>query len=213
MSGGGGDVGPSGEAEQADGGVPQGGHDRWCVAGTDLGAVFIESDISDPVQPVFDTPVLLDPTGQDRWWRVVVVSGGDDVDDLHALLACLGAGAPDLRDLFRAGEVDPVRGVHDFDGAGHGSAVGPGAGGVGGYVRPGQLRARGVQPWLVLLDGEDVVAAGFGDHLGGVVLGVHRIHCDDRVLDVHAGQQGPDRWYLVALFAATVSWPRTAPVP
>ena len=43
----GGDGGPSGQAEQADGGVAQGGHDLWGVAGAGLGAVFVEGDVAD----------------------------------------------------------------------------------------------------------------------------------------------------------------------
>lgn len=64
-----------------------GGHHLWRVAGADLGAVFIEDDVADPVQLVFDAPVVLDPGGEGGRWRGVVVGGGDDVDDLDALAA------------------------------------------------------------------------------------------------------------------------------
>ena len=43
------------------------------VPGADLGAVFIERDIADPVQPVLDASVALDPRGEGGRWRAVVV--------------------------------------------------------------------------------------------------------------------------------------------
>lgn len=75
--------------------------------GADLGAVFIESDVADPVQPVLDAPVALDPRGEGGRWHGVMVGGGDQVDDLDALLPAPGHGAPDLGDLRGAGEVGP----------------------------------------------------------------------------------------------------------
>jgi len=47
MSLGGGDVGPAGESEH-------------------LGAVLVEGDVADPMEPVLDAPVSLDPGGQGR---------------------------------------------------------------------------------------------------------------------------------------------------
>ena len=43
--------------------VAQGGHDLWAVAGAQLVAVRVEDDVSDPVEPVLDSPVPLDPGG------------------------------------------------------------------------------------------------------------------------------------------------------
>jgi len=63
------------------------------VAGADLGAVFVVGDVADPVQGVLDEPVSLYPGGQDGWWCVVVVGGGDQVDDLDGLLPGLGDGS------------------------------------------------------------------------------------------------------------------------
>jgi len=42
----GGDVGVAGQAEQPDHGVAQGGHDVWPAAGSVLGVVFGEGDVS-----------------------------------------------------------------------------------------------------------------------------------------------------------------------
>ena len=123
LPGGGGDVGPAGQTEQADGGVAQGCHDVGCVAGADLGAVFVVGDVADPVESVLDAPVALDPGGQGRWRGGGVVGGGDDVDDLDTLGTVLGDGAAELGDLGGAGEGDPDWGVDDFDGAGGSAAV------------------------------------------------------------------------------------------
>jgi len=43
--------------------VAQGGHDLGAVAGAQLVAVLIEDDVTDPVEPVLDSPVPLDPGG------------------------------------------------------------------------------------------------------------------------------------------------------
>ena len=43
--------------------VAQGGHDLGAVAGAQLVAVLIEDDGTDPVEPVLDSPVPLDPGG------------------------------------------------------------------------------------------------------------------------------------------------------
>ena len=43
--------------------VAQGGHDLGAVTGAQLVAVLIEDDVSDPVEPVLDSPVPLDPGG------------------------------------------------------------------------------------------------------------------------------------------------------
>jgi hypothetical protein len=88
-------------------------------------------------------PVALDPRGEGGRWRGVMVGGGDQVDDLDALVPTPGHGAPDLRDLRGAGEVDPGRGGGDLDGAGDGPAV-PG----GGHpVARDVLQGRSLRVW------------------------------------------------------------------
>src|SRR5450756_2586031 len=70
---------------------------------------------TDPVQAVLDGPVPLDPGGD--LLRGCLRGGhrGDDVDDLDALLAREGAGASDLGDLDRTGEVQQCGCGGDLD--------------------------------------------------------------------------------------------------
>lgn len=70
------------------------------------------------MQPVLDPPVASDPGGQHLWWCLGVGGRGDQVHDLHALLALDGDGAAQLGDLGPAREPDPGRGVDDLNGAG-----------------------------------------------------------------------------------------------
>ena len=51
------------QADEAGWSGAQGGHDLGAVAGTQLVAVLIEDDVTDPVEPVLDSPVPLDPGG------------------------------------------------------------------------------------------------------------------------------------------------------
>ena len=50
VTGGGGDAGGSGEFDDRDGEVADGGHDLGPVAGTDLGVVFAVGDVADVLQ-------------------------------------------------------------------------------------------------------------------------------------------------------------------
>jgi hypothetical protein len=51
------DVGPAGEAEEADRDVSHGGHDLGGGAGSDLGSVFVEGDVADIVLAVLYSPM------------------------------------------------------------------------------------------------------------------------------------------------------------
>ena len=103
-----GDVGDAGQAEQADGQVPQGGHDLWAVAGAGLAEVFAECHVANPVQAVLDAPVSAEP-GRELV-RAGLVGGqvGDGVDGLGAPFA--GVAFADL-----AGDLDGLRGVREQD--------------------------------------------------------------------------------------------------
>src|ERR1700749_2303566 len=57
MAQGGSDIGVAGQPQDGNGQVAQAGHDAWPVAGADLGAVLVPVHVTDPVQPVFDSPV------------------------------------------------------------------------------------------------------------------------------------------------------------
>ena len=70
-----------------------------------------------------------------------------------------------------------------------------------GDVFPGKGFELGVQAWLVGFDGEDVVAAGLDDGVGGLALAVQRIGGDDRVADVDRVQKCSQHGNLVGLGA------------
>ena len=53
----GGDFRASGEAEEVDGGVAEGGQVLRPVATADLAFVFAVDDVANPMQPVFDVPM------------------------------------------------------------------------------------------------------------------------------------------------------------
>jgi len=61
---GGGDAGVAGQPQDGDGQVAQAGHDAGAVAGADLGAVLVVGDVTDPVQPVLDSPVAAGYLGE-----------------------------------------------------------------------------------------------------------------------------------------------------
>jgi hypothetical protein len=60
----GGDAGVACQPQDGDGEVAQGGHDPGATGGADLGAVFVEVQVTDPVQPVFDHLVAPDDGGE-----------------------------------------------------------------------------------------------------------------------------------------------------
>src|SRR3954468_18826894 len=82
VAAGGGDVGGSGEAVTADREVAQHGHDGGAGAGADLGQVFGEGDVADPVQPVLHVPVPADDVGELLGADVGEAEAGDRVDRL-----------------------------------------------------------------------------------------------------------------------------------
>ena len=57
VAAGGGDVVGAGDAVTGQGEVAQGGHVRGTVSATDLGQIFGEGDIADPMQAIFYVPV------------------------------------------------------------------------------------------------------------------------------------------------------------
>src|SRR5436305_169483 len=101
-----GDVGASGQAQGADRQVAEGGQCSGCGAGAQLGGVFAEGDVADPMQTIFHDPVT----------SFVVVElcragqvGGQAGDSVHDLLsgpdAVEVAGvAAEPEGLYRTGE-------------------------------------------------------------------------------------------------------------
>ena len=127
------------------------------------------------MQLVLDGPVPLDPRG--GLLRGCLRGGhrGDDVDDLDALLAREGAGASDLGDLDRTGEVQQCGCGGDLDRAPDPAPVPAVQDRGGADLGSGQCFAPSAQARLVAFHGEHVVPAAAGDVGGGGGLGVHRI--------------------------------------
>ena len=147
----GGYVGPSGQAQGADGEVAQGGQGAWEVAGGCAARVFSQRDVADVVDLILHGPVGTDVSGDLRRARAVCREAGDDVDHFfrHGQPGGQVAGVPgDPGGLDGTGErqaggldrldpPDPVDAVSAFDLAG----------GVGDRVGIGEpLLDRGEQP-------------------------------------------------------------------
>ena len=73
--------------------------------------------------------------------------------------------------LGGAGEVHPLGGLDDLEGAPHPPPVGAVGGGQGRHVLPGQVLEPLAQTGLVVLDRQQVVGAPTADPLGGAGLG------------------------------------------
>lgn len=103
--------------QQADDEVSDAGEHLRTVALAHLAAVFVESDVSDPVKAVLDAPVAAVErqklTGRGACW----VEIGDAADPLDARGAAVGVGdvALDLAGLSDVGEIEIV--VEDGGGA------------------------------------------------------------------------------------------------
>jgi len=108
MSGGFGDVRGPCHPEQADGEVAQGGHDLRSAASADLRAVFVEGDVTNEVDAVFDLPVTPDILQQVCGRGLLLGEAGHPVDHLMATWFCsqVEGDTLDAEDLFQVGEVE-----------------------------------------------------------------------------------------------------------
>src|SRR6478672_5241884 len=79
-----GDVGASGQAQGADRQVSEGRECSGCGAGAQLGGVFIEGDVADPMQAIFHDPV---PSFVVVELRGAGQVGGQAGDPVHDFLA------------------------------------------------------------------------------------------------------------------------------
>ena len=169
----GGDVVVAGESEQADHGVAQRGHDLGAAAGSDLRMILCVGDIADPVQPILDVPVAAQPVGDVAGLGVGGRERGDGVDDFGVACAVLGVGdgAGQLQHLDGLGEADAAVDLGGLQHAFGGAAVAVLDAGVEDRdLFPGEVFELFAQRALVVLDGEDVVAAAAGDVVGGAAL-------------------------------------------
>lgn len=102
-------LGDQAEAETSrdgDGGIAQDHHHAGTVLGTDLGSVFIEGDVADVVQAVFDAPVATIEREEALGGGLAFVETGDTVDDFRCLFSGFDfqSGSFDLEDLGHEGK-------------------------------------------------------------------------------------------------------------
>ncbi len=105
-----GDVGYTQVSQQAYDEVFERSHDLRGIAGSDLGSILIEGDITDIVEAVFDLPVSSVKFEQVFWAGPVRRQAGDAAGDL---LGFLPAGevsnlSSDAEDLSHAGEIQVI---------------------------------------------------------------------------------------------------------
>jgi hypothetical protein len=103
---GGGNFSAAGQSEGGDGGVTKGSQVLRCVTGLHLALVFAEGDVADPVEAIFDSPVVA-PAGQEQ--RRVGARGGDTgnrVLDFGRLLTAASGGPLQSADLLEAWPVE-----------------------------------------------------------------------------------------------------------
>jgi len=81
----------------------------WSVVVAELVSVFVEGDVADPVQRVFDARVSLGPASHQLRRCMLCRGRADRVDNLDVLVALDDSSSPDLQDLARAGPVNPRR--------------------------------------------------------------------------------------------------------
>ena len=102
------------------------------MSGAQLVAVLVEDHVPDPVEPVLDSPVPLDPGRNLLGLSLLNGQRADQVDHLHsrplgataavlarALAVPGGSGASDLNHLSRPGEAQPGGSLDRLDGTSH----------------------------------------------------------------------------------------------
>ena len=103
---GGGNFSAAGQSEGGNGGVAKGGQILGSVTGLHLALVFAEGDVADPVEPIFDSPVIA-PAGQEQ--RRIGARGGDTGNGVlyfDGLLTTTRGGPLQSADLLEAGPVE-----------------------------------------------------------------------------------------------------------
>jgi hypothetical protein len=78
-----GDAGGTRDSQDGDHQVAQGCHDARAAGGADLRAVFVEVEVTDPAQAVFDPPVAADDGGE-----LGVQAGPVALDDQQVVAPC-----------------------------------------------------------------------------------------------------------------------------
>jgi hypothetical protein len=105
----GGDLGASGEAEEVDGGVAEGGQVLRSVAAADLATVFAVGNVANPMQPVFDVPMSAPAGEQLGGVGPLVRDAGDGELHFDGSLAVADRGPFQAADLSQAGPIEMLR--------------------------------------------------------------------------------------------------------
>lgn len=87
-----GHVCPPGPAQEADGEIPEGGHDAGSISGSNLGAIFIKGDIPDIIQAILDRPVAAVELQEAAGEGFLRGEAGNPIDCLFASLTALHFG-------------------------------------------------------------------------------------------------------------------------
>jgi hypothetical protein len=179
--------------------------------GADWGAVFVEVDVADPVQAVFDAPVAADDGGELARGGLGGGQRGDRVAGFTRPFPFHCAAAGDLDGLGRVREGQPPGDGGDLGGAPLGAAMAAFPLVVGHrQVAPGQGGELGAQAGLVALDDQQVVRVAAVQVFGVGMLGVQSVGGDDRAGDLDLVHQRCEQGISLVL-APTSTWPSTTP--
>jgi len=89
---------PSRPTQEADGEIPESGHDPRAVSGSDLGAIFIKGDIPDIIQAILDRPVAAVELQKAAGQSFLRGEAGNPIDYLFASLTAFHFGELPLDD-------------------------------------------------------------------------------------------------------------------
>lgn len=105
-----GDVGCTASAENADGEIPQRRHHSGAIAGSDLGAVFVEGYVADPMESVFDTPLASVEPEDSLGGSLRRGEAGNTIDCLGGFLVFpeMSHGPPYAKDLAHVRELQVI---------------------------------------------------------------------------------------------------------
>lgn len=202
-----GDILPLSEAEEGEDEIAKSSKTMMSTSDTQGGEVFVESDIADIVETIFNGPML---TGEGKQSGGIGLGGGNAIGEFKGVFAGgqMGGGADELKGLVHSlpiqilVEVDgDINAAYDeatmrfFDE--FGTVVGKTRGWR--FGKPSAKRIEG--QFLIAFDRQEVVPACRQNLIHHLVLGEQSIGCHQAARQVHPIQQvrhGPDFIRLIA---------------